>query len=1005
MKNPLPLRKVGCVVACYLVLCQAASAAHIDFETSAIYESYDKNPLGDMVGQPSGGYGVTGTYNFQGSTEAAARLAFKIVDGGLPFGTYSSSAGRCVQVNAGSTGTGVGILVDGGKPWGDTFLNRFDVLYCSYLVNYTQASNAPGTRAEVRTSTTATGGDQFQIHSDGAAITEGATSGNGKIQPALAYKGATYDRVQNPVTNDLKVNNTYMMIGRFNNAGNLLGVTPTGTWTTGSTTVTVSSNANIAVGQLVLGVGIAENSMVTGINSTAITLSKPTTADGPAGTKLDFVFIANEVVSCTANYAPPVAPATTTDITMLSSTGSLTVGMIATGTGIPVNTTVQEIITTSPLKVKLSTAVTSTVSSGTIIFRSVVPLNATWGASGSSVITVDRSAAIVVGQGVSGVGIAPGTLVESVGASPNQITLSKPTIAGGSTPSVVYFYQRTASCSLFALSLPQYNHLIGLASQQAKETHLNTAAMGTAADQVTVRIIGTPTTTGSIEFGQGRYIHLIAQGTDASPQIYKMDELRFGFTLRSVTQPATPLSVPVGDPAAFDDSGKRFFYPLDNGYGWKSGFFELEETGSPQGAYLINVTATDAELTPGSTDYLHIQPRQALNTDQGTRRRPDPAVVDMSKPYTASFDFQLKSGFSSFTAFEDRVQFGADAQVTSTGAIAVGSNVGPNPTRPALTASPAVGGTNLSWMAGVAGADGGRGIPIGKWFFYDFDGQSLAGSSPPNYFVGGNMKKASDDDNSESGPNTDSIPGIVTGGTDIGAGGIYSFKFEVNPQTYTYRGTITYRPKSTSPANEIKTYSRGGLRFRDNADANTLFWGVSKSAGESRIFAMDNIRVSPGVDFFPDWVGAYSALGDKTRSADPDSDGRKNFLEYALDGDPSTGTGSGKEIHGVTTISSNRYHTLTVPVRAGFTFAAAASPNTGDLESTFTNNEGIKYRIEGSFDLSNWNATVVEVTPALASTPALTASPGYVYKTFRLAQPISTSQPKGFLRVVVDSTK
>jgi hypothetical protein len=1016
MKNPSSFLHARSLIAIQLTLGLGANAALIDHDTSAIHESYDRNPIGPMVGKPTGGYGVWGTYAFQGPSAAVADAAFQVVEGGLPFSSYNSTAGRCVSVSAGEA-TGVGIQVDGGKAWGDVDFYQYDKLYCSYLINFSEASNTASSRAMVRTSTASYGGDQFLVEADGAAALENGASTstpNTLLQPLLAYRNTSNDRVQNAVSNVLKLKKTYMLIGRFDNAGNALSSTPTGTWTSGSSTIEVSAIANLQVGQLVTGAGIASNSIVRGItpipdtSRANVTLSLPTIANGSA-TALNFLYIRNERSAAVAKWVPPATGVTTTEITLIDAPSyPIKVGMIVTGTGIPANSAITDINTTSGTKITLNTAVTATVESGLLTFHSVTPLTGTW-SSGSQTITLNlepQNSAIKIGDTVSGAGIPAQTFVQS--KSGNTITLTKATTAAGLAGTAVYINERTAKSSLFALTEAQYEHMISLGSQEAKEAFLDTAPMGDTVGnpaQVAIRIVGIPISAGSIEFGQGRYVHIIGAGSSSSLQKYKMDEVRYGFTLKSVTQPSTMPSVPAGDPAAFDDATRRAWHGWDNGYGWKSGYYIVEETAATQGAYLWNTPAFEGygELAPGSGDYILIEPREATSTDQGTRRRPDPAVVDMTKPYTASFDFQLKSSYRTFTAFEDRIQFGADGQVAASGAKVVGTNLGPNPGRPNV---PTAGGTNISWMAGVVGNNPNptRNFVPGRWFFYNYTGAHLNN----NYFVGENTVLASDDNGTDPAPNTDKIPPLNAGDDDAGGGGIFSFKFEVNPQTYTYRGTITYRATKDAPSHQIRTYSKGGLKFRDNADAETLFWGISKNTNELRMFALDNIRVSQGVDFFPDWVGTYAAItsaGNQTRSADPDGDGRKNFLEYALDGDPSSPAGTGKEIHGVTTISSNQYHTLTVPIRSGFSFSPANSPNTGDLESNHTNNEGIRYRIEGSYDLVNWNATVVEVSPALANTPSLSASPGYEYKSFRLGQPISASQPKGFLRVVVDSTK
>lgn len=987
MKKPANLPIAGALALPCLLLLSSRSLAD---DWPMIYESYDKNPLGEMIGQTTGGYGVIGSYVVQG-TESAAREGFHVVSGGLPFGSFNTvtAASKCVQVNVGDTACGVGILVDGGKTVGDYDFFTYDKLYCSYLVNFTNFTSRPEGRAEVRTSTTASGGTNFQVHTD--------TGGASMAQPGIAYNGTTYDRAPSPTTNTLALNTTYMMIGRFTGAGNQLSFAPNATWTVGANTITVTSNANLQIGQLASATGLGSNSIVTDINGTTITLSEPTVSGGATATPVHFREIVGKKTSAVVTYNHTTSPRVLTVVSEFISTSDVAVGMTVTPPtiGIPLNAKILSFtqsggyVRTVTIDQDLTATPTTSPPTRGVTFRSPAALTGTW-TSGQSVITVASNPGIRKDQGVMGVGIAPNTYVVDV--SGNQITLNNPTTASGSATKV-HFLMRTGLSSLYALTLPQYESFLAAGSlESARENYLNNTAIGTAANQISVRITGTVATTGSVEFGQGRYVHLVAWGTNSSRQTYKMDELRYGFNLRSVTQPNTLAPVPAADPAAadaFTNAVPNTYFYHDSGYGWKSGWYEVEETAATPGAYAFPINGALGEMVPGNGNYLRVATRSEITSDQGIRRRPDPVVVDMKKPYTVSFDFEVTAGADTFTQFADRFQFGADVQVAAGGAITQSANFGPNPTRPGLTANPITAGTGLNWMVGVVGANESTARPVHprRWYFYDYTGANLSG----NYFVIENMALASDDAGVD--PDNDFIPALGSG--------IYSFKIEVNPLTYTYRGTIYFRENRTSAISA--KYSKGGLRFRDNIPADGFFWSASKG-NENRSFNLDTVRVSPGVDYFPDWVASYPAITNtalKTRSADADSDGQKNFLEYAIDGNPASGATGGKMISSVTTISSSNYHALTVPTRAHFTFSPSG---TGPLVSSFTNNEGLRYRIEGSYDLVNWNAEVVQLPSALASTPALTDA-SYAYRSFRLAQPISSTHPKGFLRVMVENTK
>ncbi len=141
---------------------------------------------------------------------------------------------------------------------------------------------------------------------------------------------------------------------------------------------------------------------------------------------------------------------------------------------------------------------------------------------------------------------------------------------------------------------------------------------------------------------------------------------------------------------------------------------------------------------------------------------------------------------------------------------------------------------------------------------------------------------------------------------------------------------------------------------------------------------------------YDNYINSFTSLSgaQKDKTADPDGDGMSNLQEFALDGNPASGASSGKIQSSIATISGQRYLTLSIPVRNGATFTG--SP----LASAQV--DGVAYTVLGSTDLVSFNQTVVEIAPALATTPAL--DPGWSYRSFRLAADITT-QPRGFLRV------
>lgn len=137
-------------------------------------------------------------------------------------------------------------------------------------------------------------------------------------------------------------------------------------------------------------------------------------------------------------------------------------------------------------------------------------------------------------------------------------------------------------------------------------------------------------------------------------------------------------------------------------------------------------------------------------------------------------------------------------------------------------------------------------------------------------------------------------------------------------------------------------------------------------------------------------------------SDDPDGDGQSNKAEFAFDGNPLSGSASGKVVGKVASVGGNTYMTLTLPVRNGAVFADAGGPEASAVT------DGILYRVEGSDALVTWSLNVTEVTgpdataiqaglPALSDINADTI-PDWTYRTFRTPDPVSGGNPADFLR-------
>ena len=167
-------------------------------------------------------------------------------------------------------------------------------------------------------------------------------------------------------------------------------------------------------------------------------------------------------------------------------------------------------------------------------------------------------------------------------------------------------------------------------------------------------------------------------------------------------------------------------------------------------------------------------------------------------------------------------------------------------------------------------------------------------------------------------------------------------------------------------------------------------WAVGQS-GTSLILTYTGTAGTP----YDAWTASFSLGAQSGINDDPDMDGKTNLLEFGLNSNPTTGKGSGedKTVGSVAVISGQPAATYTLPIRIGTTFTGATEL-TGDRD-------GVRYRIQASTNLTNWNLNVDAVTPALtAGLPAVDV--GWEYRTFRIPGAVN-SEAKVFFRTVIES--
>jgi len=139
------------------------------------------------------------------------------------------------------------------------------------------------------------------------------------------------------------------------------------------------------------------------------------------------------------------------------------------------------------------------------------------------------------------------------------------------------------------------------------------------------------------------------------------------------------------------------------------------------------------------------------------------------------------------------------------------------------------------------------------------------------------------------------------------------------------------------------------------------------------------------------WIASFATLtdpADRDPDADPDGDGKSNFMEFACAGDPTTPADAAWE-H-LSEVSGN--FRLVVAVRAGAAFAG----NGGELVSAPI--DGVIYRIQASPDLADFLSTEVLEVGGFTPPPGLPALPaGWEYRAFESGVPLDGS-PRQFMR-------
>ena len=158
------------------------------------------------------------------------------------------------------------------------------------------------------------------------------------------------------------------------------------------------------------------------------------------------------------------------------------------------------------------------------------------------------------------------------------------------------------------------------------------------------------------------------------------------------------------------------------------------------------------------------------------------------------------------------------------------------------------------------------------------------------------------------------------------------------------------------------------------------------------------VTSGPPLAAYTTWTENHGLLAaDSGFELDPDGDGHVNLIEFALNGDPRTGSALGLwSAFEAIEVGGEPELTLTIAVRNG-----SGSPIFSGPPAPSATVDGIIYTVEGSVDLDFPNSPVSETAPPLGLPVPPT---GWEHRRFRLDD-FGGPAAKGFLRVKVTPAK
>lgn len=172
---------------------------------------------------------------------------------------------------------------------------------------------------------------------------------------------------------------------------------------------------------------------------------------------------------------------------------------------------------------------------------------------------------------------------------------------------------------------------------------------------------------------------------------------------------------------------------------------------------------------------------------------------------------------------------------------------------------------------------------------------------------------------------------------------------------------------------------------------------------------LKQVRIETTVSPYGTWASDMGLTAANNGKGDnPDNDGLNNLGEFAINGNPLSGTGNTRYVgrNGTVThadLVARTVLTLTLPVRNGTVF----TPGAGELVSAA--NDGLVYRIQGSTALADWSGVQVLEVPHTAERDAIQAGiapadAGWSNRTFYIPNSVPGPMSKNFMRARVDES-